>query len=714
MAELSEIQLEQILDAWWDDDQSLVHLEPVRADIAAVRYLSSHHRAPNPDPAFVRELRNQLLAGDVVPHGVTAMPVSFFPNGTQSSVAARVRKTFWPEQRRRMWGLIEFATAAVLILAFLGTAFGGGPFNDLHSLWPQTSERTDDGPTGMYRGNAARTGVMPGPGPVGQPQSKWRKDFGLFGAPVPAVVAGDRIYISQTNPAAVIAIDASTGDTVWTTKVVGGVGGGAPAVGHGLVYVSTAGPGAGGADAGYLVALDAATGNERWRTQSGGGNWTSAALAGDLVYVSSDTGALYAADALTGHERWRFDLETKPSSQKDSLPTIPSPAVAEGVVYAANNGGTVFAVDAQTGHEQWRFRIEGSFVDGSLFETPTFADGSLYFTWANLYANADPTAVTAGIYALNARTGKELWTKPLLGNGLSSLAVVDGVVFIGGTLFATSDVGSTFTALDATTGKTIWIHHISGFSPSVSYADGVLYGTDSEGKIYALDGVTGTVKWQASTGNWGLSSPLVVDGLVIVPSQSGALYAMNGVPYAAISPGAAIDISGLPPCDPPRLSYTVQISGTPAATLFPGDDSPETQAPEIRASEIPKGDPVSAETVASITETLKGIEACARPERRKELYRFYSDDFLRRDWVKSYVQNSIDNLSDWAMYRMSNAPVSKFADARGLPDGRVGVLIGSANPSNLYLIFAEKDGVWLIDEMYDIVSMPDDGGTPTA
>jgi outer membrane protein assembly factor BamB len=93
------------------------------------------------------------------------------------------------------------------------------------------------------RGDAARTGVFPGPGPARAPVERWRFALGQSVRASP-LVAGGHVYIA------------------------------------GL--------------AGTLYALDAASGQERWRFTAGGPVQASPVLTGGVVYVGSDDGFLYA------------------------------------------------------------------------------------------------------------------------------------------------------------------------------------------------------------------------------------------------------------------------------------------------------------------------------------------------------------------------------------------------------------------------------------
>ena len=60
-------------------------------------------------------------------------------------------------------------------------------------------------------------------------------------------------------------------------------------------------------------------------------------------------------------------------------------------------------------------------------------------------------------------------------------------------------------------------------------------------------------------------------------------------------------------------------------------------------------------------------------------------------------------FESWAIYDADGGPALSLDDARELPDGRVGVTVMTGDTTGWYVIFAEQDGQWLIDERYEIV-----------
>ncbi len=149
----------------------------------------------------------------------------------------------------------------------------------------------------IFRGNPARTGAMPGPGPAETNGivERWR------------VNTGHPIYSSA-------------------------------AIVDGVVYI--------GSGDGNIYALEADTGTARWRVAIGNGVFSSPALADGVLYIGNGDGNVYALDATSGAERWRFRTGNEVNS---------SPAVVDGVVYVGSHDGNVYALDAAYGTERWRF-----------------------------------------------------------------------------------------------------------------------------------------------------------------------------------------------------------------------------------------------------------------------------------------------------------------------------------------------------------------------
>ncbi len=144
---------------------------------------------------------------------------------------------------------------------------------------------------------------------------------------------------------AVIALD--HGGTVSWQVPLAGLGIEYPALGDGLVIVSTAtgtGPDAGGA----FVALDRSTGRRRWRMVVRGmpGPVT---VAREHIFAATQEGQVFALSP-TGHVQWRVDVGGVVAS-RGNLAYDPVSNTIATVGFVAHQGWMLFLIDATDGHD---------------------------------------------------------------------------------------------------------------------------------------------------------------------------------------------------------------------------------------------------------------------------------------------------------------------------------------------------------------------------
>lgn len=303
-----------------------------------------------------------------------------------------------------------------------------------------------------------------------------------------------------------------------------------PVVGEGIVYV----PGSG--DPGLIHAIDIKTGDQIWEFDPAGYATSALALADETLYVGTWGKHFYAIDAATGDPRWSEEIGHRFGSS--------SPVVGDGTVYVGTRGdgplvvsGTeeekfeacaFLALDTDSGDVQWEYRDFGE--RDNIESSPAVADGRVYFGGEH------------ALYALDAATGEEVWTRAIPTHPQSSPAVVDGVVYYGATAGGESETPAKVWALDATTGETLWTAGIDDESlrTSPAVADGTVYvaassrrvcldagGSDercsgvTRGQLYALDAASGERRWTADVKTDTRSSPAVADGVIYVGCRDG-------------------------------------------------------------------------------------------------------------------------------------------------------------------------------------------------
>ena len=147
--------------------------------------------------------------------------------------------------------------------------------------------------------------------------------------------------------------------------------------------------------------------------------------------------------------------------------TAASPAVTGSLAIFGTFDNDVLAIDVGTGALAWRYRhAEREFP---YYSSAAVAEGRVFVGGRDKL-----------VHALDAATGREIWTFQTRARVESSPAVVGGRVLVG------SNDGR-FYALDAASGREVW-HFESGapFSASPAVAAGRIVIGDEDGRIYCF------------------------------------------------------------------------------------------------------------------------------------------------------------------------------------------------------------------------------------
>ncbi len=302
---------------------------------------------------------------------------------------------------------------------------------------------------------------------------------------------------------------------------------------------------------------------ERWVVQTGAGIYCSPAVMGNQVFVGDDMGCLTAYTLKNGKKQWSFASGKRivgtPAADdgvvvfgsadchiyglkatdgqllwqvKANEPVLGAVTIENGIAYVGASDQKFRAIDIHTGHVVWSYDK----VKGYVETKPLVTDNKVIFgAWDNT------------LYALDCKTGKELWkwTGGLTRMHFSPAAVwpvaSNGNVFI-------ADPQRALTAIGLNNGETIWrtfqsqVRETVGLSEDgervysktmndsiVCYSaksttpeklwasnvgfgyehapsmpqekEGVVYGSTKEGLIFALDAITGKVLWKHKVGN---------------------------------------------------------------------------------------------------------------------------------------------------------------------------------------------------------------------
>ena len=267
-----------------------------------------------------------------------------------------------------------------------------------------------------------------------------------------------------------------------------------------------------------------AGGRLKWSFKTSAAIFSSPAVVGDYLYLSTGDKRVISLNVTSGEIQWEHHV---------SGPIHSSPAVAGNFVYVGLRDGSVISLQKDTGVKHWQYKT-GNIVDSS----PGVYKGVLYVGGAD-----------GRLYALDAATGKERWNYLTRGRITSDPAVNQEVVAV-----VTED--SNLYIIELATGRKRFEFQSFGIAGSPTLHKGLVFISDTSGHIRAIDWRTRDRPFEKTLRNikiqlfisgflnhlprpegfvWGfqkshetfVGTPAVADDTVYIGSGSGTLFALE-------------------------------------------------------------------------------------------------------------------------------------------------------------------------------------------
>lgn len=214
------------------------------------------------------------------------------------------------------------------------------------------------------------------------------------GSAHPPVVADGRVFFGDGGQH-VYAVDLADGSLRWKVNLDVGLRNSPVVAADGRVCVVTAD--------GRISALDPGTGEKTYvasteRDPYGPAEVTSSPAVRDGTLVVQQGDTVQAVDLDSGEHRWRV-------GGVDPVPQSVVFAVADGHVVIPKSQGALVAVDLATGEEAWR--LGPGYADGTFFENPVAAGGTVYLTSHRTGFSDHPDRSV--VHAIDLATGERRW-----------------------------------------------------------------------------------------------------------------------------------------------------------------------------------------------------------------------------------------------------------------------------------------------------------------
>ncbi len=441
-----------------------------------------------------------------------------------------IRLPSWAQKRRQNWFSRRLSLRRILIASAIALFI-------VFVIWIQYPFTPD--PVVLFKNIASQLTIDSGPGswsvigrdlrhsrfvetghppPVGD--IIWQ---GYVSDPISAEPVGQRanIYLSSANGIYPLAEGSGQIREGWEGDTPGRITA-APAIIETYLYF--------GSTDRTVNSWDAFTGDPRWSFVAEDIVEVAPVVAQGLLYISSGDGWVYALDAARGHLVWQKQLDSNASA---------AVAFHEGKIILGDDRGTVYILSARTGQEWFRYRarraITGSPVISDDGERVYFAAGG------ELYAVKARKREIPGLYQFK-RIWAQLWLWHVPGIPRPSgqqgglwrftpdnplLGLKNSPAIAGDDLYAGGHDHNMY-ALDAVSGDLKWTFRAKDaiWSSPLIVKDHLIFGDDS-GALYALNRADGELIWEVDLKNGIRISPSLINDLLIVRTRNGAVYAIG-------------------------------------------------------------------------------------------------------------------------------------------------------------------------------------------
>ena len=314
----------------------------------------------------------------------------------------------------------------------------------------------------------------------------------------------------------------------WGTQSAGGWAG--TVIYEGTVYAGTLD--------GRVVAVNSSTGNLEWSysiapvtTPSGGLScgqtsvptaiYGTPVVDRDMVYLGTYSGQVLALNMLARSQNLTFSQQRYgewewncPIDSAKSNAIVADLLLSGNNIYVSSSNGRVYSVDKEYGDLNWESKVLDK-KHRKLWTSPVIQGDTLYVS-----------TYDGHIYALSVETGELLdWSFESDAGFASPPVIYENAIFVG-------SFDRYLYVVNISRAEPMWKfpqEEPAGnwFWTSPVISEGIVYAGCLDGMLYAIGAETGESMWEFDTGSPIVTSPVLMDNLLIVANESGTIYVFN-------------------------------------------------------------------------------------------------------------------------------------------------------------------------------------------
>lgn len=261
---------------------------------------------------------------------------------------------------------------------------------------------------------------------------------------------------------------------------------------------------------GELVRLDRDSGRVVWRVQTGAAISGGVGAGEGLVVVGSNKGEVLAYSS-AGELRWRHRVSSEVMS---------APLVDSGRVVVRSGDGRIVGLKGEDGEQAWEY-------ERAMPALTVRNHAGL----ATRYGLAFAGYAGGKLVAIRTRDGTVLWessvSQPRGNTELERISDVTGLPAVDDGQVCAIAFQGRLACFDPMRGSPLWNRELSS-DKGLALQDAVLYLSDADGTVLALDKATGSAVWK--NGDFlhrNTGTPLPLGGKVLVGDDEGYLHALD-------------------------------------------------------------------------------------------------------------------------------------------------------------------------------------------